>query len=79
MSTFIDMSYELWYDNLMIKDTNIRVTFVTTKDNKARLETIATKQKRTLSSQLDYLVENWLKEHEDVSPAVPHADSGGAA
>ena len=38
MSTFIDMSYELWYDNLMIKDTNIRVTFVTTKDNKARLE-----------------------------------------
>ena len=71
MSTFIDMSYELWYDNLMIKDTNIRVTFFTTKDNKARLEAIASKQKRTLSSQLDYLVENWLKEHEDVSPAAP--------
>ena len=71
MSTFIDMSYELWYDNLMIKDTNIRVTFVTTKENKARLEAIAAKQKRTLSSQLDYLVENWLKEHEDVSPATP--------
>ena len=43
MSTFIDTSYELWYDNLMIKDTNIRVTFVTTKENKARLEAIAAK------------------------------------
>ena len=65
------MVHNLWYDNRMIKDTSIRVTFVTTKDNKARLEAIAAKQKRTLSSQLDYLVENWLKEHEDVSPAAP--------
>lgn len=56
----------------MIKDTNIRVTFVTTKKNKAQLEAIAATEKRTLSSQIDYLVEQWLKQQqsEATTPAA---------
>lgn len=61
----------------MIKDTNIRVTFVTTKANKARLEAIAVKERRTLSSQIDYMLEQLLKD--TGVPAAPTADNGGAA
>ncbi len=52
----------------MIKHSKIRVTFVTTKDNKAALEAIAEKQRRTLSSQIDYIIEQWL-ESQPVSAA----------
>lgn len=58
----------------MIKDTNIRVTFVTTKENKAQLEAIAATEKRTLSSQIDYVVEQWLKQQQQATPPV--ADGG---
>jgi hypothetical protein len=44
----------------MIAETNIRVTFVTSKDSKEKLQEFASKEKRTLSSQIDYIVEQWL-------------------
>jgi hypothetical protein len=52
----------------MIAETNIRVTFVTTKASKANLERIAQREKRTLSSQIDYIVETWLKEQAAKDP-----------
>ena len=61
MSSVIDTSYEPCYYVVMIKHSKIRVTFVTTKDNKAALEAIAEKQRRTLSSQIDYIIEQWLE------------------
>lgn len=65
----IDKRFIPCYDIDMIAETNIRVTFVTSKDNKELLTKLAQNEKRTLSSQIDYIVDRWLKEQE-VKPCL---------
>ena len=52
----------------MIAKTNIRVTFVTSKENKKALQKRAAKDKRTMSSQIDFIIEAWLKENKTANP-----------